>query len=207
MEKIEAKKQLENLIGKDLRELANQYGISVNNKNYTNKNKGWAGLVIEKYLGLPPNSLQSPDFGDWELKLVSLEYGKRGEKKGQLKVKETMQITMINPKEVTNKKFNESHVFQKLNNILVVARIYDSIKEYSSLVHSVTYFDLSNPNVYEQVANDYNEIQNTIIHQGFEDLSGKMGKFIQPRTKGRGHGSTSRAFYARKQFVADILGI
>jgi len=33
-----------------------------------------------------------------------------------------------------------------------------------------------------------------------------MGVLVQPRTKGPGHGSTSRAFYARKIFVAHILG-
>jgi hypothetical protein len=34
-----------------------------------------------------------------------------------------------------------------------------------------------------------------------------MGVLVQPRTKGAGHGSTSRAFYARKQFVAKMIGI
>jgi hypothetical protein len=34
-----------------------------------------------------------------------------------------------------------------------------------------------------------------------------MGQFIQPRTKGAGHGSTSRAFYARTQFISQILGL
>ena len=43
--------------------------------------------------------------------------------------------------------------------------------------------------------------------KGFEHLTGAMGILVQPRTKGSGHGSTSRAFYARTQFVAEILGI
>jgi hypothetical protein len=34
-----------------------------------------------------------------------------------------------------------------------------------------------------------------------QGLSGRMGVLIQPRTKGPGHGSTSRAFYARKEFL------
>jgi len=36
------------------------------------KNKGWAGHVLERYLGLPINSAQSPNFGSWELKIVPL---------------------------------------------------------------------------------------------------------------------------------------
>lgn len=35
----------------------------------------------------------------------------------------------------------------------------------------------------------------------------KIGVLVQPCTKGAGHGSTSRAFYARKNFVAHILKI
>jgi hypothetical protein len=32
-----------------------------------------------------------------------------------------------------------------------------------------------------------------------------MGKYIQPRTKGAGHGSTSRAFYARPLFLKQFI--
>lgn len=42
---------------------------------------------------------------------------------------------------------------------------------------------------------------------GFSSLTGKMGILVQPRTKGAGHGSISRAFYARTTFVAYILNI
>ena len=41
--------------------------------------------------------------------------------------------------------------------------------------------------------------------RGFEKLTGKMGKFIQPRTKGPGHGSISRAFYARTLFLSKFI--
>jgi hypothetical protein len=38
-------------------------------------------------------------------------------------------------------------------------------------------------------------------------LTGDTGVYVQARTKGRGHGSTSRAFYARALFVAHILNL
>jgi DNA mismatch repair protein MutH len=38
-------------------------------------------------------------------------------------------------------------------------------------------------------------------------LTGKDGKWIQARTKGAGHGSTSRAFYARKCLIKEIMKI
>ena len=54
---------------------------------------------------------------------------------------------------------------------------------------------------------DYNLVRNTIKASGFSALTGRMGNLVQPRTKGPGHGSTSRAFYARTGFVKSILGI
>lgn len=54
---------------------------------------------------------------------------------------------------------------------------------------------------------DYEEIQNCILDpdRGFSELTGKMGMYIQPVTKGSDHGSTTRAFYARKKFLKKIL--
>ena len=72
MEREEAIAKVSKLIGQDLRELAKKYNVTVfkNGK----KNKGWAGHVIERYLELPLNSSQSPNFGSWELKTNSLKY-------------------------------------------------------------------------------------------------------------------------------------
>ena len=46
-----------------------------------------------------------------------------------------------------------------------------------------------------------------LIKDGFEALTGKDGKWIQARTKGPGHGSVSRAFYARTSLVKKIFEI
>src|SRR3989344_2678912 len=53
----------------------------------------------------------------------------------------------------------------------------------------------------------YDFIRNKLVKQGFEALTGKDGKWIQARTKGPGHGSVSRAFYARTSFVKKIFEI
>lgn len=201
MERVEAITRLTTLVGQDLRQLADQYRVTVWSKE-DKKNKGWAGHTIERYLGLALNSSRSPNFGSWELKLVPLIPKRTGE----LKVKETMAITMIDPVEVASKEFEESHLFNKLQKMVVVARVFESQADNRSLVHSVASFDLDNPQIYEQVKADYNLVRETIIIQGFSSLTGKMGKLVQPRTKGPGHGSTSRAFYARTKFVAHILG-
>ena len=80
-------------------------------------------------------------------------------------------------------------------------------EESSSKLLYANSFDLLSTNFWQQIKEDYELVQNTIRTKGFEELTGKMGKFIQPRTKGTGHGSTTRAFYARISFVETILGV
>lgn len=201
MERVDAVSRLTTLVGQDLRQLADQFNVTVWSQD-NRKNKGWAGHTIERYLGLALNSSRSPDFGSWELKLVPLV----ARRTGVLRVKETMAITMIDPVEVVSKEFEKSHLFKKLQKIVVVARVFESQADDRSLVHSVASFDLDDPEIYDQIKADYELVRETIRDQGFLKLSGKMGKLIQPRTKGQGHGSTSRAFYARTRFVAHMLG-
>jgi DNA mismatch repair protein MutH len=194
-------RRIRQLTGKDLRALAEQYGITVWKGKH--KNKGWAGQVIEHYLGLPQNSLQAPDFGTWELKVVPL----RRTPNGEVKVKESMAITMIEAAEVVGNKFRDSHLYDKLRSVIVVARIFENVEDTSSVLHSAAEFDLDNPAIYRQVEQDYEAIREIIKTTGIDSLTGDTGKYVQARTKGPGHGSTSRAFYARASFVAHILNL
>jgi len=118
-----------------------------------------------------------------------------------------MALTMIDPVNVTQKPFCKSHLLAKLRKAVVCARMFESKDERRSLLVEVATFDLDNPSIYRQVKADYEEVGDVIRRSGFEALSGRMGALVQPRTKGPGHGSTSRAFYARTQFVARILGL
>jgi len=122
-------------------------------------------------------------------------------------VKETMAITMIDPVNVLQKKFEDSHLLTKLKKIVVCARMFESKEENASTLVRVSTFDLDNPIIYKQVKSDYELVRYAIKNKGFNALTGKMGILVQPRTKGAGHGSTSRAFYARKTFVSHILGL
>lgn len=201
MERDEAIRKLKKLEGRDLRSLADRYQVTVWKEGKLNK--GWTGHVIERYLGLPLNSAQSPNFGSWELKIVPL----KPLRTGAIVVKETMAITMIDPVNVLLKAFEESHLLTKLKKIVVCARMFESKEEKTAKLVRVSTFDLDDPKLYKQVKADYNAVRDTIEKKGFDALTGKMGVLVQPRTKGPGHGSTSRAFYARKAFVAHILGL
>ena len=103
MERKEAIEELKKLVGKELHELADEYSVTIYRNGRVNK--GWAGHVFERYLKLPLNSAQSPNFGSWELKSIPLKY----KKNGKLTFKETMAITMIDPVNVCQKEFRDSH--------------------------------------------------------------------------------------------------
>ena len=205
LNKEQALAKLKELIGQDLRPLAGKYKVTIfkDEKNHRGRNKGWAGQVVERHIGLGINNMQAPNGGHWELKMVSL----KSLRSGSIVPKETMQITMINPEQVKNTPFENSHLLAKLRETIICARLYNDINETKSILYSVGKFDLGDKDLYKQIKQDYNLVKETIQTKGFGALTGAIGIYVQPRTKGAGHGSTSRAFYARPIFIKKILGI
>lgn len=199
--RFEATQFLQKLIGKDLRKLAEEYGITVFKNGKLNK--GWAGLTLEKALGIGNCCIQASNGDFWELKLVPLVKLPNG----KWKIKETMAITMINPRDVLDKPFENSHLFDKMKKMIICGRERVDNQESSSKLLYVNSFDLLSTNFWQQIREDYELIRDKIRAAGFNSLSGRMGKFIQPRTKGMGHGSKTRAFYARIYFLENIFGI
>ncbi len=198
--KGQAVARIQEIIGKDLRQMADEYGVTVFKNGKLNK--GWAGHTLERYLGLGLNSKQAPNSGFWELKVVPL-YGH-----GSSYIpKETMAITMINADNVIRTNFEESHLFYKLRSLIICGRLFESKEENHSILISVGIFDLVDKKVWKQVKEDYELVRQAIKTKGFQSLTGKMGVLVQPRTKGMGHGSTTRAFYARTGFVKKILDL
>ena len=203
MERREAIARMQSLIGRNFHELAIEYGVTIYAES-GKVNKGWAGHVIERFLELPLNSAQSPNFGSWELKTIPIKTLRNG----QLAFKETMAVTMIDPVNVCQKEFADSHLLSKLKKAVVVARTVGRTVDDPSFIHSIVEFDLDEETeLYEAVKADYDLVRQTLLdpNQGFNALTGRMGQYIQPRTKGSGHGSTSRAFYARPKFLSRFI--
>lgn len=196
----EALAKLQNLIGEDLRPLADKYGVTVFKNGKLNK--GWGGVVVERYLGLTTNNNQAPNGKYFELKQVSL----KTLNDGSLVPKETMWITMINEDDLKEREFERSHLFDKMKSMIVCAILYTSPGG-TSIFERVVAFDILKGDVYNQIKADYDEVRNAILKNGFGALKSEMGVYIQPRTKGPGHGSISRAFYARTRFLKKIFAL
>lgn len=194
-------KNLKKHIGQDLRKLALEHGITTYETG--KQNKGWKGLVLERLAGLKTNISKAPNGLTYELKSVSFH-----EVGGKLVPKETMAITMINPTELKAHEFFESHCWAKLKTIVFCAVMWHGQNSEKAELLKVTSLDFAEDDeLIKEIKADYDFIRNKLKTKGFAALTGADGKWIQARTKGPGHGSVSRAFYARTALVKKIFEI
>jgi len=194
-------KNLKQYIGQDLRKLALEHGITTYETG--KQNKGWKGLVLERLAGLQTNVSKAPNGLTYELKSVAFR-----KIKGDLVPKETMAITMINPEELKAHSFFESHCWAKIKTIVFCAVEWNGTNSEEARLLNVASLDFAeDDDLIKEIKADYDFIRNKLIDQGFESLTGKDGKWIQARTKGPGHGSVSRAFYARTGLVKKIFEV
>ena len=194
-------KNLKKYIGKDLRKLALKHGVTTYETG--KQNKGWKGLVLERLAGLKTNVSKAPNGLTYELKSVSFH-----NRKEILVPKETMAITMINPEELKQHSFFESHCWAKLKTLIFCAVMWHGKNAETAELIKVTSFDfVETDELILEIKADYDLIRNKLIKKGFKSLTGKDGKWIQARTKGSGHGSISRAFYAKTSLVKKIFEI
>ena len=165
-------------------ELVKTAYTSISGKNYLcvkTKNKGGAGHLLEKLLEIPHSS-KCLDMVDGELKVFPLLPNGN--------VKESVAITMVDKELLKTTPFEESRVYKKLENTLFVPYKRDGDNVcFMEAIHFTKDHEF-----FEQLKKDYTDIQT-------QEFSGKVGKYLQTRTKGAGHGTTSRAFYLRASFM------
>ncbi|MCK6571500.1 hypothetical protein L6V77_10455 [Myxococcota bacterium] len=201
LSRTDARARLDELVGRDLRALAPLYGVTFERAGQ--RNKGWAGQVVERFLGMGPDARQRPDFGDWELKVVPLIE----RLDARLVPRETMAVTMFDDADLQSLEFEDSHLLAKLRRLVVVARLYVGPAEPRSVVLGHAAFDLGDAALVADIRADYEEIRWVARTHGLAALTGHIGRFIQPRPKGEGHGRGGHGFYARKALVARMLGL
>ena len=202
-------KKLKKYTGQDLRVLALKHSITTYETG--KQNKGWKGLVLERLAGLETNVSKAPNGLTYELKSVAFRYVK-----DELVPKETMAITMINPKELKAHSFFESHCWAKLKTIVFCAVKWNGKNsEVAELIKVASLDFAEDDKLIKEIKADYDFIREKLIKHGFESLTGKDGKWIQARTKGIGginprtgkRRPITRAFYARTSLVKKIFEI
>ena len=157
-------------------------------------NKGLPGLFLEDLLGIPHTS-NCLDCTDGEVKIFPV----KRLKKGTLVPKETIAVTMLSTDELRTCDFNASKCCKKMSRMLVVPylREGDSIQYLAAKMIEKDSSEFTT--IYKTLESDYNEIRKKFLETG--SLASETGILLQNRTKGAGHGSTSRAFYLRTEFM------
>lgn len=148
--------------------------------------KGGPGQLLERLTRIP-RSTACLDCVDGEVKTFPLKAGKP---------KETCAITMIQPTSIATTPFEHSNVYKKLANTLFVP--YERLKD-AIIFHMPIMFRAEEE---PELVTDYEAIQ---ASYALGEPSSAIGRHLQARTKGSGHGSTSRAFYLRTSFLKVLL--
>ena len=155
------------------------------------KNKGLPGHFLEDLLGIPHTS-KCLDVSDGEVKLFPVKMLKNG----TLVPKETIAVTMLSTDDLLAHDFKSSKLCKKMARMLIVPYYR---KDENIVFMKPVIIVLLNHESYPIIESDYNEIRTNFIENGI--LRSKNGTLLQNRTKGTGHGSTSRAFYLRPLFM------
>jgi len=171
--------------------------LSIVGKDYVlpiTTNKGLPGIFLEDLLGIPHTS-NCLDCSDGELKLFPVKKLKNG----TFVPKETIAVTMLSKEELSANDFKNSRCYKKMSKMLVVPyyRTEDMIRYMTPVIidkDCETYCEL-----YSILETDYNQIRKMFVETGV--LQSSVGTLLQTRTKGAGHGSSSRAFYLRPEFM------
>lgn len=162
------------------------------------RNKGATGLLLETITGIPhtPNCL---DCVDGELKTFPVKKLKGG----ALVPKETLAVTMVSTEDLKNCCFQDSRCLKKMNRMLVVPYFREG--DFITYLKPTLLEKEALPEVYTVLKEDYESIQTEYTLSGV--LKSELGTYLQTRTKGAGHGSTSRAFYLRTGFLKQHIPI
>ena len=155
-------------------------------------NKGNVGQWLETAIGIPTSSA-CLDCLDGELKAFPLKTKGAG-----LASKETIAITMVEPAVLLTQLFEDSRVYKKLENTLFVPYLRDG----DNVTFYKPFLFTKEHSLMAELKADYELIQTQAV-AGV--MTGSIGKYLQTRTKGPGHGSTSRAFYLRPLFADTLI--
>ena len=192
------------VLGETVREVASYApdAEKVNKLLTSIKHKGNIGNIVEEALGLKVNSDPSPDFKELgvELKATPVEDGKKQE----WKAGERLVITMISylPKDNEidgrNKRFEETHLSQKLARILLC--VYKRPSNHKGLDRGdfpfcqVTMFTVPAEDM-PTIRQDWEDIMSYVYQGRANELSESLTKYLGACTKGADGSSMKRQGY------------
>lgn len=181
-------------LGHNLRSISDELGVTKNDRPV--HHTGWAGHTIEWMLGSAPNNVRAPDFGDWELKVTTVEPSA----KGGWRPRGAMSITQLKTSELRECSFEASHLLAKTKHMLIPCRSYSSIEEWESTLVQLCTYDL--PRSTEvRLQSEYEALRWTLNEHGVTALSEVVTDLLSIQAC---EGGRSWRFIARRQWVEEM---
>lgn len=199
------------LAGKSLGQVADELNIAVPASR--SRAKGWAGQLIECYLGATAASQPEPDFRTLGIELKTIPVNRRG------RAKESTFVCMAPMKVLSGMRWPDSTVKHKLERVLWIPIEADpDILPANSRVGNGF---LWSPSQYQLhvLEQDWQELIEMICFGEFDKISAKHGEYLQIRPKAASSDSLARAtlvngetgltlprgFYLRTRFTNMLL--
>src|SRR5690349_14726126 len=127
-------------------------------------NKGWKGLLLDNLAGLKTSNQKEPDGLNFELKSVSYYF-----KDNHWFPKETMAITMLHTKDLKERHFQQTHLWNKIKSLVFCVVSWNGCNNISSKLLKVTSLDLyKDKQLIAQLTKDYDVIRKKAIKYGLE---------------------------------------
>ena len=157
----------EKIKGKSLNDIIKEKESS--NDNEMHKEKGILGNLVEtEFYGYKNNNISEADFKELGIELKTSGITKT--KKGKIRAKERLVLSMINFNEIVNETFETSHLLNKNENILILWYYYKKnipvrdLKFYTYLLYSLHQDE-------DVIKNDFKIIQEKVLKGKAEELS------------------------------------
>lgn len=199
------------LAGKSLGQVADELNIAVPASR--SRAKGWAGQLIECYLGATAASQPEPDFRTLGIELKTIPVNRRG------RAKESTFVCMAPLKVLSGTRWPDSTVRHKLARVLWIPIEADpGILPANSRVGNGFLWSPSQHQL-QVLEQDWQELVEMICFGEFDRISAKHGEYLQIRPKAASSASLARAtlvngetgltlprgFYLRTRFTNMLL--
>ena len=199
------------LAGKSLGQVAAELNIAVPASR--SRAKGWAGQLIEHYLGASAASKPEPDFQALGIELKTIPVNQRG------RAKESTFVCMAPMTASSGLRWSDSSVRNKLNRVLWVPIEADpGILPANSRAGNAFLWSPS-PEQARVLERDWHELIEMICFGEFDKVSAKHGEYLQIRPKAANSASRvritlasgeagltlPRGFYLRTRFTNMLL--
>ena len=199
------------LAGKSLGQVAAELNIAVPGSR--TRAKGWAGQLIERYLGASAASQPRPDFMSLGIELKTIPVNRHG------RARESTFVCMAPMTAVPGLRWSESTVRHKLNRVLWVPIEADPGILPSNSRAGNAFLWSPSPEQAGIIRADWEELVEMLCFGEFDKVSAKHGKYLQVRPKaassaslvrttladGEAGRTLPRGFYLRARFTNMLL--